>query len=414
MTTELDRLRRRQIQRVLVGAGVFLAVAAYVAFGMLGVGRPDASGVDLNFLLVAGQTWNAGGDAYLPADRLSAVGAQQARDVYAFAYLPWAHPIAALYGAVGMPAAVYLSYAVNASALVFVIVSVSRMARESLPADGPAAVQRQWVAAALVVVMPFAAHVSWMGQTSLIGLAAAVAAWHFARTGVAWASGLFLAVAAIKPQMLLLTWIAMVVFLPKRPFVWAAVIALAACVYPAVQAGGPGPLVSHWLHEAAAYRASPLNSPGFQHQTGLESLFAALGVHVPGWVFVLLGVVLMIAACVRWRLRSAEALSVACCLAVLMMPMHDYDLVILAVPIITLCVLLSGAMPFAVFGATLVLLYLPQRVLRGDVAPALLHYRTLLPAVLLVLLIRCVVQSSGRRTAAQKDGAEHVRQAASP
>jgi hypothetical protein len=386
MTTELDRLRRRQIQRVLVGAGVFLAVAAYVAFGMLGVGRPDASGVDLNFLLVAGQTWNAGGDAYLPADRLSAVGAQQARDVYAFAYLPWAHPIA----------------------------SVSRMARESLPADGPAAVQRQWVAAALVVVMPFAAHVSWMGQTSLIGLAAAVAAWHFARTGVAWASGLFLAVAAIKPQMLLLTWIAMVVFLPKRPFVWAAVIALAACVYPAVQAGGPGPLVSHWLQEAAAYRASPLNSPGFQHQTGLESLFAALGVHLPGWVFVLLGVVLMIAACVRWRLRSAEALSVACCLAVLMMPMHDYDLVILAVPIITLCVLLSGAMPFAVFGATLVLLYLPQRVLRGDVAPALLHYRTLLPAVLLVLLIRCVVQSSGRRTAAQKDGAEHVRQAASP
>jgi Glycosyltransferase family 87 len=402
-----------RVVRVVAGAALVVALGAYLAFGVLGVGRADASGVDLNFLVVAGQTWNAGRDAYFPADRLATVGAQQAQAIYTFAYPPFVHPIAALFGAAGMPTAVYLSYVVNASALVFVIASVLRMARDATPLHERPSLQRLLWAAALVVVMPFAAHVSWMGQTSLLSLAATVAAWQVTRSGSALAGGLLLVVAAIKPQILLLPWIAMLLFLPRRASLWGALVGIAACLYPVLQAGGPASLAARWLSEAAAYRASPLNSPGFQHQTGLESLFAALGTHLPGWLFPVIGVALMVAAGLRWRLRGAEALSVACCLAVLTLPLHDYDLVILAVPIVTLCVLLSGTMPFALFGATLVMLYLPQRLLRGDIAPALLHYRTLLPAVLLVLLVRCVVQSRARRAVPRVAGAARVPEAAS-
>jgi hypothetical protein len=390
-----------RVARVVAGTALVVALGAYLAFGVLGVGRADASGVDLNFLVVAGQAWNAGRDAYFPADRLATVGVQQAQAVYTFAYPPFVHPIAALFGAAGMPAAVHLSYVVNASALLFVIVSVLRMAQEATPLHERPTLQRQLWAAALVVVMPFAAHVSWMGQTSLLSLAATVAAWQVTRCGSPLAGGLLLVVAAIKPQILLLPWIAMLALLPRRASLWGALVGISACIYPMLQAGGPASLAARWLSEAAAYRASPLNSPGFQHQTGLESLFAALGAYLPGWLFPVIGVAGMVAAVLRWRLRSAEALSVACCLAVLTLPLHDYDLVILAVPIITLCVRLQASVPLAVFALTVFLLYLPQRFLRGDVALALLHYRTLLAAVLMLLLIRYVLHSRFERSAPQ-------------
>jgi hypothetical protein len=402
-----------RVARVVAGAALIVSLGAYLAFGVLGVGRADASGVDLNFLVVAGQTWNAGRDAFFPADRLATVGVQQAQAVYTFAYPPFVHPIAALYGSAGMPTAVYVSYVVNAVALLFVIAAALRMAQENMPTHERPSLQRQLWAAALVVAMPFAAHVSWMGQTSLLSLAATVAAWHFTRSGSPLAGGLLLVVAAIKPQILLLPWIVMLAILPRRASLWGALFGIAACIYPMLQAGGPESLAARWLSEAAAYRTSPLNSPGFQHQTGLESLFAALGVHLPGWLFPVIGVAGMVAAGLRWRLRSAEALSVACCLAVLTLPLHDYDLVVLAVPIVTLCVLLSGTLPFALLAATLVLLYLPQRLLRGDIAPALLHYRTLLPTVLLVLLIRCVVQSRTDNVVPRGAGAARVPEAAS-
>jgi hypothetical protein len=71
---------------------------------------------------------------------------------------------------------------------------------------------------------------------------------------------------------------------------------------------------------------------------------------------------------------------------VILLPLHDYDLVVLAVPILVLGVSLSRPAALLALLATVGMLYLPQRFLRGDVAVWLLHYRTLLPIILVVLL----------------------------
>lgn len=376
--------------RVAFGvACLAIALAAYASFGVLGKGRADAAGVDLAYLHLAGQTWSSGRDAYLAADRAAVAANDAARKVQLFAYPPNVHPLAATVGTLDIGAAVGVAMAVNFLCLAAsILLTLDLTVRHA----GPHAVQtldrRLWVVA-LVIAMPFAAHVSWMGQTSLLVLAALVGAWWLRDRGPAWALCVLLALAAIKPQMSMLFALGVIFTTPLWRWVGAGVLVLASMVYPAIVSAGPIELVRHWLLEVQAYGQSELNAAGFQHATGMHSVLSALGVQLPSVVWVVLGALGAWWVTRQPRWSPADQLAALACLTAALMPMHDYDLVVLLVPLLVLG-LRAGAGPshWAPYLFAVTMLYLPQRFIRGQVPEWALQYRPLLALLLLALLWR--------------------------
>jgi Glycosyltransferase family 87 len=376
--------------RVALGAACLaIALAAHVAFGFLGVGRADKSGGDLVYLHLAGQTWLAGRDAYLPQDRAAVAPDAVTSQVPMFAYPPNVHPVAALLGLFDFDVAVGLVAAANllllAAAIVLTLDLVDRHRRDR---PAPGLDRRLWVVA-LVVAMPFAAHVSRMGQTSLLVLAALIGAWQLRHRGPAWALCGLLALAAIKPQMTLLVALAIGLTTPLRRWVGAVPLVLASMVYPAIVSTGPAAMVERWLLQVQAYAQSPLNAPGFQHATGMHSVLSALGLPLPGVIWLVLGAMGAWWVTRQPRWNAAEQLAALSSLAALLLPMHDYDLVVLLVPLLVLGLRAGAAVShWAPYLFAVTMLYLPQRLIRGQVPDWVLQYRTLLALLLLYLLWR--------------------------
>jgi Glycosyltransferase family 87 len=376
--------------RVAFGiACLAIALAAYASFGVLGKGRTDAAGVDLAYLHLAGQTWSSGRDAYLAADRAAVAAYDAARNVQLFAYAPNVHPLAAAVGTLDIGVAVGVAMAVNFLCLAAsILLTLDLTARHAAAQAVQTLDRRLWVVA-LAIAMPFAAHVSWMGQTSLLILAALIGAWWLRDRGPAWALWVLLAVAAIKPQMSLLFALGLILTTPLRRWVGVVPLVVASMVYPAIVSAGPGELVRHWLLEVQAYGQSGFNTAGFRHATGMHSVLSSLGLPLPGVVWVVLGALGAWWVVRQPRWNPAEQLAALACLTAGLMPMHDYDLVVLLVPLLVLG-LRAGAGPshWAPYLFAVTMLYLPQRWIRGQVPEWALQYRPLLGLLLLALLWR--------------------------
>jgi len=370
-------------------ACVLVTLAAYAAFGIVGKGRVDAAGADLVFLHLAGQTWSAGRDAYLPQDRAQVAAAEVTDRVPMFAYPPNVHPVAALLGQLDFGVALGVAAVVNSLCLaVSILLTLDLVGQHAGERTARALDRRLWVVA-LVVAMPFAAHVSWMGQTSLLILASLVGAWWLRDRGPAWALCLLLALAAMKPQMALLFLLGLILTTPVQRWAGAVALVLASMLYPAIVSTGPIELISRWWLEAQAYRQSSLNTAGFRHATGMHSFLSASGLPLPEFVWVVLGALGAWWVTRQPRWNPAEQLAALSCLTAWLMPMHDYDLVVLLVPLVVLGLRAgAGAAYWLPYWFAVTMLYLPQRMIRGHVPEWVLQYRPLLALLLLALLWR--------------------------
>jgi hypothetical protein len=131
------------------------------------------------------------------------------------------------------------------------------------------------------------------------------------------------------------------------------------------------------------------NTPGFQHKVGLESMFHAGGVHLPGAVFTTLGVLLCAGAWMhRERFRKQDVFALLTLMAFVFVGYsHDYDYIALA-PVWVTAWLLGRARPR--LGILLLVLHLsllfPQRLLRPLELPVLNHWRTIVLLILGVVL----------------------------
>jgi hypothetical protein len=380
MSTVTDRMEERSVSDVLARVAAVLGALALLCFGVLGVGRGSAAlGFDLNVLWTAGRTWLHGLDAYDPAvlSRTAPVGP--------FAYPPQVAPLCLLLALFPMGAAPWVGLVLN----VFSFAAIDRScqaiyAEASRPVSPPAGepVAHNWWLTAVILGNPFSAHVVFMGQTSLIAVAAVLGSWQCAREKRPVLAGMLACVASIKPQIsiLVLVW-----FLLERRIlvlvVFAGTVAVAS-VAPAI-ATGPLKLLPTWLHATRSYSSNFTNAVGFQHRFGVDSFLDAAGVHAFSFAWVALLVVVAMWV-LRDRLASGEIVALLLATAVVFIFAHDYDLVALlpfAAAYAPLARQRRGALIVAT--AVFVLMSVPQRLLSAANSPLVNQFRV--PVVLFAM-----------------------------
>ena len=380
-------MRPRSASEVLALGATALGTVSLLCFGVLGVGRGQATfGFDLDVLWGAGSAWLHGFDAYdaTPVGRAAPVGP--------FAYPPQVAPLCLLLALVPMRAAPWLGLALNLFSLVAVDRSCQQIYRSA--AHGRSSSTREgephnWWSTAVIVGNPFTAHVVFMGQTSLMAVAAVLAAWRYVAEGRYLAAGVLACVASVKPQisLLILLW-----FLLERRVrvlaVFAAAVAVAAVV-PAIVTG-PLKLLPTWLRATRNYSGNFTNSVSFQHRFGVDSFIDAAGVHV--FTFAWVGLLVVAALWIkRERFDRGEIVALLLATSVVFIYAHDYDLVAL-LPFVAAYASLGRDFKAAWIGGAVLLLLMsvPQRLLSTLDSPLMNQFRVpvVLAAVALWLAFR--------------------------
>lgn len=368
-----------RLSKMVGAAAVAVAGFYFYLVSIHGVGRSGAGGFDTSFLYAAGAAWLHDLNAYDPVARLAATP-DLSTQVYAFAYPPSAYPLCALLGS--LPARL-IWHAMIALDLVGIGVVLW------LSGKAFANPAKLWMPLLAVVVLtfPFLAHTVFLGQTSVIVVAALMLGWHF-RQSRPWLSGLMLAIASMKPQLSLFMLLWLLLDRQWKVLLWFSLFCLLFLLKPLLIAG-PTQLVVSWLHEVQAYRASHLNAWGFRHMFGVPNILAKL--ELPTDFGLPVGVV---ATVMTWRLRACfqpfEIVALLLTYSLLFFGAHDYDLVgLLPLVVIVYDRFRTSINPTTIFAAiTVATLYVPQRWLRLLESPMLLEYRVIAVLVLTFLVLR--------------------------
>jgi len=385
------------VQRLSLATLVVLGLGALISFGIVGIGRSGTLSFDGAVLYAAGRLWLAHENAYDHAALVRSVQDVPEIDLGEtfFFYPPQTAAFCVPLALLPYPVAKVLWVAVNLLAvavMVLVTVLTVRQAKPEQPDEIGA-----WVLAAVVLGNPFTAHIVWMGQTSLVAGAAVMASWFFARRQQPLAAGICLGLATFKPQLclLLLVW-----YLLERSWkvllaggITAAVMAL----YPAIVEGPIGALQTWRQGLTSGYQGLEFNAPGNEHVVGVQSMLAAANVSIPGLTIV--GVLLTAGLwLLRKKVRGDDVLGLLMALTFIFVGYsHDYDFVCL-VPLWTAMWLRGREQPRArlVLALLLLLLFVPQRLLRPFGSPVLFHWRTPVLILTAVLVLLLSMKSQGR------------------
>ncbi|MEM8873279.1 MAG: glycosyltransferase family 87 protein [Planctomycetota bacterium] len=381
---------------------ILLGLAVLVGTGVFSVGRdPEFLRQDFAWLWSAGHMLADGANAYdYDAFRpvlMSVVGEHGGN---AYAYPPHLGPIALHWGV--------LPYDVGAWVL-----TIENLAFTLLLAAGVFVIVRQAVgelwyaatAAGLMLACPYAAHVTAMGQTSLLVAAALLWGWYFTYRGRPIVGGVLLAIAAIKPMFLVLPVIWLLLDRQWRAFATFTITGLLLSTPTVIIAGGPIDFAYDWAACIANYKAFFAQAPGYRHGTGLGGVLHLLGVNSPD--LTLLAVPAVVA--LWWSQQDDAGVSSIDVLALLGLAYfllgsaHDYDMVVLA-PVIPALAIHVRHRPAWLVAACLALvaMYFPQRALRGFESPLLLQWR--MPVLLgLFIGLAWLALRQGRKAVAQRD-----------
>lgn len=375
-------------ERLLVAGGVLcllFSMLALVAFGVVGVGRDgrglEASNIDMGFFHSAGRAWQSGVSPY-KFEHLDAARESGARiNETGFAYPPQIAAFCVGLALLPVPAAKVLTWFINIAAVAALALGCIAMLRQygSYPWG-------RWLLPALIVGNPFSAHVMWMGQSTLVVAASVLWAWIAIRRGYPWIGGALLAVASIKPQfaMFPLLWL-----LLERRFLPVLIsgAAMAILALPAIIVSGPISVVAEWLGAVTLYQHQAFAALGNPHVFGLRNLAYVLGWHAPSLAWIAI-----VATTVLWRYRDrfldVEIFCLLLALPLLFIYAHDYDIVILA-PLAVVSWIRWSRRHVAAFiaWASAMLLFFPQRLLRGFDWPLLLQYRVVIVLAFIVTLL---------------------------
>ncbi len=287
----------------------------------------------------------------------------------------------------------------NLAALAVVAGYVALMMREDAREPGGVDLQTRQVAVfGLVLLSPFAAHVLWLGNTTLLVIAALIVGWRCASRGQHVMAGVLLAVAAVKPQLVLLPglWL-----LLERRWVTIGAAAATSLVLSAYAMVVYGPIAAFtdWFGGILYYIRSWENQFGCIYCFGIADLLAAGELRIYYLeVAALIGCIAL--WWVRARLTRLEILALLSALGALFLPVHNYDLIMLAPVVGALGALTLGDRRSTVLAlVAAALFYIPLRfvALAGDAL--LLRWRE----VILVAIVVGMIVVAERRTAARAD-----------
>lgn len=327
-----------------------LATAALLALLAEGLwaawGRDARHHIDARVLYVAGQCWLAGGSPY-EAEAFATTWRSTFSEVhprtFVFAYPPTVAVISVPMALLPWPAGGRLLAALNASALIGCLLLIALSLRAALRER--ASWSRIALGLALASTIGAIPATLQIGQTGLLALLGALACLTTARAGptALFAAGALLA--SIKPQVSLIAVAIALVQARARRVAWAVASVVLVGGASLAAAGG-----AEALEEAfrAVLRYSHASSNRAQALAGLQPLLQRTGIEIATLPVALAGIVLaavlVAGAAHRAGPRAAAPGAVApllpCALAfalsALFLPLHEYDLVLLMLPLAAL------------------------------------------------------------------------------
>ncbi|WP_170295036.1 glycosyltransferase family 87 protein [Paracoccus aestuariivivens] len=330
---------------------------------MVGIGRDGGNfAFDMPYLYVAGDMWEKAISPY-SADVFKAtmhgiIGTSDGN----YAYPPNSSYLSMSLSLGDVSEARLLIGTLNILSLILMVsfVYLGAQATDS-ESDSSYRLQNVLLAAAVIVGNPFAAHVSWMGQTTLISGAFLLCSWFLADQRRDVLAGVLLALAGFKPQLAIL--VALWFLLDRR---WAllasaTVVTLLISAWPMVSTGIQGSWIA-WLVGLREYQDTAFNVAGFKHLFGVRSALAQLGVDIPSLAPLgVLGVILL-----YWQRKAYENIWLVATilgLTFLFVYAHDYDIApatVLAYPLIRASRGRPALMGLVLFLACV--LFFPQRI----------------------------------------------------
>jgi hypothetical protein len=382
---------------VIVGLGAAFTLATSVG----GVGRHGVFGHhDLVYFAGAGAAWFRGDSPYIQEELLGAVeslfagsGEPAPALTSSFAYPPHVFPFTAVAAAGGLGTGAWLFAALNLACLGVLGLAAHRCFRETY--RGPEGAWRSLLGSVVVAVAvgsPFASHNIWMGQTSLISAGLLAGGWVLCSSGRAWAGCALIGLASFKPHLAVAVIPLAVLRWPVQSLVMMTGSVCLAAGYPLVRVGVIE-TVSDWFDALGRYGSSRQAAVTFRHAFGVKSLLVSAGFG-PLPVAAVGGVLIALIAGLWRRVDNWNLLGLALLVPVLFVKAHDYDLVVVAVPVA--CLLgLYGSSRFAVVLLLAVVgaVFVPLRlVMRVDAAEWVYRYREIGVLVLFCVHAATVLQ----------------------
>ena len=246
----------------------------------------------------------------------------------AFASPPVAAPFYMGLALVSEGAAMRLMHVLDLLAVALLGWLTARMAWEPVaPSLLPASRNVIWYFPALFAFSTFTVQTLWLGQMSLLGATALQAAWYLDRKGHAVLGGVCLALASIKPQLMMLPLIWFLLERRWRMVFVSGVVAGLLMAYP-LMLNGPVTEMRAWLGAVQNYKTHEPNLLGSCFVVGIPSLVAAAG--GPGLDLTLMGIALT--AVLWWYRHRICADDVPALLALIALAIvygHDLDFVYL-------------------------------------------------------------------------------------
>jgi glycosyl transferase family 87 len=373
--------RRAAGRAVLAGA-----LALVVLIGALGVGSRQPTNLDMHFLYAAGLTWMHGMSPYTLAEYRETTRSYPAIDKrvrIGFAYPPHIAAFCVFLALMPLSLAQAVMTGLNLAALWIICYLAFLLSSNGADEDDTS---DKWMIAAVVAGNPFSLYVIYSGQTTLVVTACLLGAWWLGRDGRHPVLGGFvLALASMKPQVAALpvVWLLLEQRYQLRLAFTGTVIALVAAP---IALSGRAHMVAGWLAAMGRYSSGPYQSVGSDHVFGIASLLMSAEMTAyPAAILVVPAVAILWS--VRKRLLASEVLGALVGLGLLFLYSHDYDLAALAPLYAAIWVRTRERTSYALVGLlACLLLFVPQRALRGHVSPPIMHWREVVLAISLFWL----------------------------
>ncbi len=394
-----DRFSRMPLVRWGIPAGLtFAGIISIFLFGVLGVARGHIPWHhDYQVLYGSGAKLLRGLSPYGPAYDLPEVAAEGVR-TWIYAYPPNFSAIILPLSAMGYSASTVLVFALNllATASLAMLVSLSLRCRAFSGPDGET-LEAPFLlgVGGAILASPFVTHVMWLGNTTTVVSLALFAGWIAVSRNRSAVAGLLLAFAAIKPQLVVLPGLWLLLERRFDVIGWAALGSLGLSSY-AMWVFGPIGAFTDWVEGLIFYMGISDNHLGCLYCFGVSDMFATFSLRTYivdafaligfGWVWVY-----------RDGLTRLEILALLSALTVLFLPVHNYDLIVLA-PFVGAWALQNSTTSRGVLLAlfTMVVFFVPLRLMRELEITSVIRWRE----VLLIGLMIAIMSHARRRHAA--------------
>ncbi len=389
-------MHRGWLEPIRVALPVLLLLAglsSLTLFGVVGLFRGELPWqLDLSTLYGSGWKLRHGIVPYGEPSTPPAVAADGIV-VWLYAYPPSFAPLAIGLSALGWTTAKLVAVVLNILGTLGLAVMSARLMEPGRSSGVLSLSARQVAVVGIVLASPFVSHVVWLGNTTVLVTVALLLAWLANDTGRPVVAGLLLALVAIKPQFALLPgiWLLM-----ERRWVVigsAAAGSLALSAY-AMIVYGPVQAFVDWIGGLLTYLSGGENAPGCLYCFGIGDLLVAGNLpatHIE--MAALLSTVLL--WFIRDRFTRLEILGLLMAMTAFFLPVHNYDLVILAPLVGAIAVWSATSVTRTAWAlAAAVVIFIPLRFVQMVGSPLLLRWRELL----LIVLIACLVAAALKRS----------------